>query len=670
MLLVAAAEETGELATVLAAAQGLGAAPEALDAAERAGLVEARSARLDFRHPLVRSAVYHGAPLSRRQAAHRALARAFDDQGDADRSIWHRAAASVEPDAAVAAALEQAAERALRRSGHAAASLALERAAMLTEAEQERARRLTAAALNAWFAGRPGKAVTLYERARSLGPDPVRRADISLGRGIIALYCGAPADAWGSLIAGAAEVAPTDPDRALYMLGGASLAAAYANDSEAAAAVAECAGPIRFANGPVARFLTDLVTGCAAVLRGAYADAAPALRAALETATEADRTAAARFPALLVLAGAGALLLGDDRALYRFNHTLAARARDSGAVGLLTQAVPRLAFAEIWAGRWAAASASLRECLELVHDSGQHQVVAHLLCELALVASLRGDEPECRVLAEQSRELAAPRRLSHAVDTARWALAALDLSCGRADDALVHARQITDSPVAMHATLDRVEAAVRAGDAATAGLWLSRFEPWAQAGGFGWAQGVALHCRALLHEDPAAGDVLWARALDAHEHDTRPFERARTHLAYGEHLRRARRRVQAREHLRSALDAFETLGAALWSERARVELRASGQTARRGDVSLRDELTAQELQISQFVARGLSNRDVAAQLFLSPRTVDFHLRNVFRKLGIASRAELAQLGMGSADSVENPRRCAPDGTPALPVPPV
>ena len=661
MLLVAAAEATGELATVLRAAQSLGAEAAALDAAERAGLVEARGSRLEFRHPLVRSAVYQGAPLSRRQAAHRALASALDGDADPDRGTWHRAAASVEPDPIVAAQLEQAAERALRRSGYAAASLALERAAALTEADHERARRLTAAAQNAWFGGRPKRALMLYDRARPLASDPLHRADISLGRGVITVYLGAPADAWDTLVHGAVEVGPADAERALYMLGAATLAAAYVADGEASAAIAEAGHRIRGGETPVTRFLSAFVFGSDALLRGAYADAAPALCEALEAADEADRVAPSRFPALLVLAGLAALFVGDDHALHRFNHTVAARARDSGALGLLTQAVPRLAFAEIWAGRWAAASAGLREGLELARSSDQHQVVAHMLCELALVAALRGDEPGCRALAEESHELAAPRGLTHVANTVRWSLALVDLGGGRADEALLHAREITNSPVALHATLDRVEAAVRAGQPATAMSWLGPFERWAQAVGAAWARGVALHGRALLCDDEAESDELFGRALDAHAGGARPFERARTQLAYGEHLRRARRRVEAREHLRSALDAFETLGAALWAERARVELRASGQTARRRDDSTRDELTAQELQISRFVARGLSNREVAAQLYLSPRTVDFHLRNVFRKLGIASRTELARLELASADA---------DGAPDPAIPPV
>jgi DNA-binding CsgD family transcriptional regulator len=198
-------------------------------------------------------------------------------------------------------------------------------------------------------------------------------------------------------------------------------------------------------------------------------------------------------------------------------------------------------------------------------------------------------------------------------------------------------------------TLDRIEAAIRAGDRETALAFLDVFEPWAESSGVAWPRAVVLHGRALLSEDEnEAGDFFLA-ALDAHAEAARPFELARTELAYGEFLRRARHRVEARKHLQVALDGFEGLGAMLWAERARVELRASGQTARKRDPSTRAELTVQELQVARFVADGLTNREVAAQLFLSPRTIDFHLRNVYKKLGISSRMALARLDLDSAN---------------------
>jgi DNA-binding CsgD family transcriptional regulator len=232
---------------------------------------------------------------------------------------------------------------------------------------------------------------------------------------------------------------------------------------------------------------------------------------------------------------------------------------------------------------------------------------------------------------------------------ANWALALLELELGRTEEAFLRGREISTTPAVLSmAGLDRIEAAVRAGEVETAHDWLAYHESWAECAGAAWARAVALHGRALLADDEEESERLFEAALDVHAEAARPFERARTELAFGEFLRRARRPRLAREHLRAALDGFEALGA---------ELRASGQTARRRVADTRDQLTEQELQIAHFVAQGLSNRDVAAQLFLSPRTIAAHLRNIFRKLGISSRTELARLhlesvGAAAADAVD------------------
>ena len=647
LLLVAAADDSGELATVLRAAAQLGAAAEALDDAEQAGLVHVRGTRLELRHPLVRSAVYQAAPLSRRQAAHGALANVLDGEVEADRRAWHRAAASVEHDPSVGEELEEAAERARRRSGFAAASLAFERAAALTADEEHRARRLTAAAENAWLAGRVERALMLLEGARPLVSEPIQRADIDRFLGLIEMTRGVPVDACQLLLRAAAEVAPSDGERALHLLNIAGVAAAYAGDREAAVAIAELARGLSLREAPFLRMLRQLLIGLGAHAAGDFAAAAPILRVALELAEELDGNADSEEPVALLFAGRAALYLGDDQATYRAHREAAARGRASGAFSIVTQILPRLAIGELWAGRWASASANAREGVQLAREIGQHDVVAQQLVMLALIAALRGSEDECRSLAAESRELASARRLGIVDELAQWALALLELGLGRPDEALRRCRDISTTLVVFWGALDRIEAAMRAGEPETARAWLDVFEPWATSGAAAWARAVALHCRALLSDDASEAERLFLAALDVHAEDSRPFELARSELAYGEFLRRARRRVEAREHLRAALDGFETLGAALWAERARVELRASGQTSRRRDSSTRDELTSQELQIARFVAEGLTNREVAAQLFLSPRTIDFHLRNVFRKLDISSRTALARLDLES-----------------------
>jgi DNA-binding NarL/FixJ family response regulator len=641
LLLVAAADDSGELATVLRAAAQLGAGAEALDAAEQAGLAHPRGARLELHHPLVRSAVYQAAPLSQRHAVHRALAAVLEGEADADRRAWHLAAGSVEPDPAVVAELEQAAERARRRSGFAAASLAFERAAALTLDEQQRARQLADAAETAWFAGRLERARMLLEQARPLATEPIQRADIDRYRGLIEMTNGRPADAQQLLFRAATEVAPLDGDRALQLLNLASVAAVYSGDGEAAVAIAELARNLAVEETPFARMVVQLLIGLGDHFQGDFAAAAARLRSAIALEEELEDDALSGRRAAL-FAGRAAIFLGDDQAVYLVQQAAAARARADGALGILSQVLPLLANADVWAGRWASASANATEGLQLAREIGQHDLAAYELVVQALIAAYRGEEDECRSLAAEGRGLASARRFALVAEFADWALALLELGLGRADEALARARDISTTGAVFWAALDRIEAAVRAGAQETARGWLASFEPWAESTGAGWARAVALHCAALLTTD-AEAEQLFQSALEAHAEAARPFERARTELAFGEFLRRSRRRVDARAHLQTALDAFEALGANAWAERARVELRASGQTARKRDPSTRGQLTTQELQIAHFVAQGLSNREVAAQLFLSPRTIAFHLRNVFRKLGISSRTQLAGL---------------------------
>ena len=647
LMLVAAADDSGEVATVLRAAAQLGAAAEALDDAEQAGLVRVAEDRLEFRHPLVRSAVYQAAPLSKRQAAHGALASVLEGEAEADRRAWHRAAASIEPDPSVGEELEEAARRARERGGFAAASLAFERAAALTANEGDRARRLTAAAESAWLAGRAERTLTLLESARLLVSEPVQRADVDRFLGLVEMTRGVPADACGLLLRAATEVAPVDEERALQLLYLAGLAAAYAGDREAAVAIADVARGLSVPDNLFARMLAEHLIGLGAHAEGDFADAAQRLRVAHDLAEELGDDAAGEQLVALLFAGRAALYLGDDEAAYRAHREAAARARTSGALSIVTQILPRLATAEVWAGRWPSAEANAREGIRLAREIGQHDLVAQHLVLLGFIAALRGSEDECRALAAESRELASARGIGIVAEYAQWALAVLELGLGRAEEALRRCREISTTPVVLWGALDRIDAAIRAGERDTARAWLDGFEPWAESTAAAWAHAVVLHCRALLSEDEGEAERLFQSALEAHAQAARPFERARSELAYGEFLRRAGRRVEAREHLQAALDRFEGLGAALWAERARVELRASGQTARKRDPSTLADLTPQELQVARFVAEGLTNREVAAQLFLSPRTIDFHLRNVYRKLGISSRTALARLDFDS-----------------------
>ena len=294
-------------------------------------------------------------------------------------------------------------------------------------------------------------------------------------------------------------------------------------------------------------------------------------------------------------------------------------------------------------GRWTAANATAEETERLARDTGQSELEAHALIWRGLIAAWRGEEERCREFVERARAITATHPMGLIDDAARWALGVLELGAGRAEAAFAQLEPITHPVVAQLASLDRIEAAARAGRP-QAQRWLDELSAFAAASEAPWARGRVAHCRALLADVAEEADSMFQEALAEHAHGERAFERARTELAYGASLRRRRRRVDAREHLRAALETFDTLDAMPWSSRARSELRASGETARaRREQPTSAELTPQEHQVAKFVSQGLSNREVGAQLFLSPRTVDFHLRNVFAKLGISSRTELAAL---------------------------
>jgi DNA-binding CsgD family transcriptional regulator/tetratricopeptide (TPR) repeat protein len=642
LLLAAAAEEAGDPAVIVGAGRALGFGVEAFGMAETAGLVRIADGRIRFRRPLVRSAVYRGASFSQRQAVHQALAAALVGEEHADRRAWHRAAAAVEPDPEVADELERSAERARRRSGYAAAARALERSAELTPAEALRSRRLADAADAAWLAGQPDRALGLLDRAVAGGSEPRLRADVAHLRGVIELRRGVPADAFTILAAGSAEVATVDPVKALAMLLPASEAASYAGDVALTIEAARRAAALTDDEQRVDQFTLGLLVGIGSILEGDTARGAPLLREAIVLAQTFDD------PSRLGFAGAAARYLGDDTATHDFYARAVARARATGELVLLPYLLESLAVAEVAAGRYIAATASASEGLRLARETGQESSVCRNLSTLALLAAMQGREDACRSYAAEAVEHAVPRGLRLQAASATWALALLDLVSSRPAEALARLETLAAGSQAGHPVIallsvpDLVEAAVRADQTERGQTALAGFEQWATHTAPPWALALVPRCRGLLSAG-AAADRHFTEALRLHGPSSRPFDRARTQLLYGEALRRARRRVDAREHLRAALTTFEQLGASAWAERARTELRVSGETARQRDPSTFDELTPQELQIVRFVGQGATNREVAAQLFLSPRTIDYHLRNVFVKLAISSRGELIRL---------------------------
>jgi DNA-binding CsgD family transcriptional regulator len=642
LLLVAAADDSGQLATVRRAAGLLGVLPSALAEAERSGLLLSDGDSVRVRHPVVRSALYQAATGLERRQAHQALAEALGEAGDADRSAWHRAAAAEGPDEDVVAGLERAASRAERRGGYVAAAAGYLRAAELTADEQPRAARLFAAGRNAWTGGRTTEAGRLAEQARGLADDRVLRADIDRLRGRIAYTLGSAPDGHRILMHAARSVAADDPVRALEMAAVATVLAVYGGDSGASVQGAPLSTEVTATDTPRARCIKQLLIGMTDAGRGNWATAAAPLHAALRDGVGlGDQD-------LLANLGATALHFGDDAAAIACFTAMIAEGRDSGAGMLVLYALPRLVFAQLLTGQWTAARGSAGEALALSSSAGQAPLTGAPLALLTLLAARQGN-PEYDALLARLEAVTATQPLGILAgpvgDVTHWAKGTRAATDGDTGAAFHHLAQLRLPAIRRMAAVDRIDAAVRAGDRGEATTWVHELAAFTEGTGWPWAQAVVDHGRALL-ADTAQAPALFERALAHHSHAARPYDRARTQLAYGEFLRRSRRRVDARTHLRQALEIFEDLHAEPFATRAAAELRASGETAHKRDPSTLTKLTPMERQVAQLVSQGMSNREVAAQCWVSPRTVEFHLRNLFTKTGVTSRGALAHLDLG------------------------
>ncbi|MDD7968640.1 ATP-binding protein [Actinomycetospora lemnae] len=642
LLLVAALDDSARTTTVRRAAALLDVGDPAFEAAERSGLLSATDGRVELRHPLVRSAVHDAATSSRRRQVHAALATVLAAEDDPDRRAWHLAAAADGPDPEAVAALDGVARRAQRTGGLEAAAAAWARAAELCPVRSERGRLRYAGARAAWLAGRAGLARDLADTALRDLDDPASRADVARLRARVEWNTGSPDVGQRMVLLAAREVAPTDPDRAREM---AMFAAALASFGVDAGVRVDPVGLVprpAADDTPRRRCFDHLLVGLDAIARGDGATASTELRAAFAVAEELGEDDQDLLPNL----GIAALQLGDDDAAQRWHELLLSRARATGAMVMVLYSLTRLGLTEFATGRWTAAgSAASDRALQLARDTGQPGLLGLPLAVRALVAVLRDEDgaDEHAAAVEQVAACGPMGILDLPIrDVLHWAHG---VRASSPDRALRHLSRITSGLVARLAAVDRLEAAVHAGEADTARRWVADLAGFAATVGTPWVAAAAAHGRALLADAGDAGP-LFEEALARHDEAGHPFDHARTALAYGEHLRRSRRRVDARTHLRRALELFDELGATRWSERARSELRASGESARRRDADVAVALTPQELQVARLVGSGTSTREVAAQLFLSPRTIDFHLRNVFAKTGVSSRAELAHLPLG------------------------
>jgi DNA-binding CsgD family transcriptional regulator len=650
-LLVASAGASDSARTIMHAMNKLGLASGTLEPAETSGLLAMRGDRFLFDHPLVRSAIYHGSPPSARRAAHQALADALVGDEDRDLRAWHRAATALAPDEAVALELEGVAMRARGRAGHAPAALAFERAARLSPGREVRARRLYEAAASASAAGESEHALTLLAEALESTDDGSLRAHIQHMRGRLLMSKG-ERGVGDLLLAEGLRAVDLDPTKGTVMVAEAIGGFIWAGEPQRLSEASEITLQLPWPKGGLAELFVKMAVGFARVYEGRAEEARPLALSAL-----ADLERDPRLRAEPRIGGfVGQLLY----ALEEFNRARAllkrvtGEARAGAALPGLAYGLTALGITETRAGRWAAAAAALHEAVELTKLAGSRSDHAFSLEMLARLEAAQGKAQESHAHAEEALEIAVRHDLALHAILANSALGLLELSRGRAAEAIAPLREgvqilvetgRSDAIQQPYLTPDLIEAYLRAGARREAEPALSRYEPDVQRTGVASARAASLRCRGLLaSEDAFEGS--FREALAAHDDAPcpSPFEVARTRLCFGERLRRARRRGEARRELEGALAEFEHLGAHPWAEKARAELELAGRrTTRAQPPGLESLLTTQELRVALTVGSGVRNREAAAQLFLSPKTIENHLRHIFEKLGIRSRAELARM---------------------------
>jgi DNA-binding CsgD family transcriptional regulator len=621
LLLLAAAEPRAAPSVVWSAADTLGLAPDAAAPAEAAGVLRFGQ-RSEFRHPLIRLVVYDSASVAERRRAHQALVEALDPVLERDRRTWHRAAASLTPDEDVAAELEGAAGRAKGRGDYVAAMTVLERAAALTPDAQGRYDRTLAAAQAALAAGALGRAAALIDSAVVALLDERQRAHAQRLRGAISAALGQGADRPTVLLSAARGLEPVDPrlarDTYLEALEAAIAMGRFASDG----ALVETAEACRSAPpAPELSTADALLDGLALLLTRGHLEAVPTLRQAIQQLVGADD------PRWLPLALLAAFEIWDDEALHDLTARQAELTPAAGGVASGPYALSRLGDLE-----------------QVV--TGRFDVAATVIGPGALIASAwRGGTEETRELVEAWTRDVFARELGLHVVLAQLATAVLELGLGRYEAAMTAARSACEDPglgLGAAGLPDLIEAAVRAGEREVAVLAVGRLSERALPSGTDWALGTLARSRALLGEG-AAAEKLYLEAIERLRRSRAAPELARAHLVFGEWLRRERRRREAREQLRTARDMFVFMGAQAFAERARAELAATGEHARRRVDTPAEELTTQEARIAALVCDGATNAAIAAQLFISPRTVEYHLHKVFRKLGVSSRTQLARV---------------------------
>jgi DNA-binding CsgD family transcriptional regulator len=643
LLVTAAAEPVGDEALLARAVEHLGIAAEAAAPAEAAGLLEL-GARTRFRHPLVRAAAYRAAPLTRRRRAHAALAEVTDPDADPDRRAWHRAHAAVGPDESIADELERSAGRAYARGGVAAAAAFLERATELTPDPSRRSARALAAARAMFQAAAPDAAYELLATAE-LGPlDDLRRARLARLRARLEFARRRGSDAPRLLLDAANRFVPLDAELAretyLEALGATIFAGRLGRglDAREAAKAARAAPPAPEPPGP-----TDLLLDAVATrfTDGYVASVAP-LKRVLTTlrrdeARDADMVGW-MWTACPVAPEPIAPDLWDDEMWHELAARAVTLARHAGALAVLPVALTYRAGVHVLAGEFAAAARLIAEADAITAATGN----AALPYTSLMLAAWRGVEAPALQLIDAAVRDATARGEGRALGLAWYATAVLYNGLGGYDAALTAARRACehdDLGFYGWSLTEAVEAGARSGAHDHASAALAELEERTRAAGSEWALGIAARSRALLSAGPPA-ESHYREAIDRLSRSRVAVHLARAHLVYGEWLRREQRRVDAREHLRAAHDMFRRFGADAFAERARRELQATGESVRTRTVDTRNALTAQELQVARLAADGHTNPEIGAQLFISPRTAEYHLHKVYSKLDISSRRQL------------------------------
>ncbi|WP_028060239.1 helix-turn-helix transcriptional regulator [Candidatus Solirubrobacter pratensis] len=636
LLLLAAAEPTGEPALLWRSAAELGIATDAMEPAVGDGMLEL-GARVAFRHPLLRSAIYRAATAEERQAVHRALAAGTDAETDPDRQVWHRAQAALGPDENVAADLERSAGRAQARGGLAAAAAFLQRAAALTLDPDAQARRSLRAAGATQLAGAPEEAMALLSAAADGPLEEFDGAVLQRLNGQIALDLRRGEDAVPLLLDAAKRLESLDPGlaRETYVeaLRAASIAGRLGGGMLAAAKAARGAPPRPGAAHPI----DVLLDGLAVRFTDGYAASAHTLKRALVAVRDEGGRGAQNVRWPWIARRVAPDLFDDDTW-----HALATRnvqiSRESGALAVLPLALNLLSLLRCFEGKLAAAEALLDEADEIADATGMQPIGFGRVT----LAGFRGEERDGLALIEAGVTAAIGRSEGVVLTFGEHARAVLHNGLGQHAAALAPAQSAgfrDELMLSAWALPELVEAASRSGRIELADAGVERLAERCRAAGTELALGIEARVRALV-SGPASAEGLYREAIDRLGRCRFALDLARAHLLYGEWLRREQRRTDAREQLRTAHEMFASMEAAAFAERARRELMATGETVRVRTPDTRDQLTAQEAQIARLARDGLSNPEIATRLFISPRTVQYHLRKVFAKLGINSRTQL------------------------------